>query len=400
VFFLNKGCFTYFMTKESGVYILSTVSGEEVRAFVPMPLPPKPPVDSESLKNLLAEAEKGLAQLRIASQLVPNINLFAYAFVRKEAVYSSQIEGVQATLSDLLNFEAVPEEFLANHDVAEVCNYLDALDYGKKQLADENGLPLSLRLIRELHGRLMRGVRGSTKAPGEFRTTQNWIGGTRPGKANFVPPPPKEMEGCLRQLEKYLHESSSDIPALIRIALIHVQFETIHPFLDGNGRVGRLLIALLLESWCNLDARLLYLSLYFMQRRQEYYRQLDSVRRSGNWEGWIEFFLDGVRQTAKEAVAGAQSIYKLFDADRRKLLKHKSTIVAAVRLFEELPNHPVLTISAVTKILKTTKPTAGKAVDMLCGLKILKEQTGGKRNRVFGYVRYLDALRADELPVS
>lgn len=390
------------MDRETGIYIKSTVTGEEVNAFVPLPLPPKAPaLDlSESLGKLLSEAEKDLAQLRIATQLVPNINLFAYAFVRKEAVYSSQIEGIQATLSDLLNFEAAPEEFQANQDVIEVCNYLNSLEYGKKNINDPKGLPLSLRLIRELHKSLMRAVRGSMKAPGEFRTTQNWIGGTRPGKAHFVPPPPKEMVTCLEELERFLHQPAAEIPHLIHIALIHVQFETIHPFLDGNGRVGRLLIALLLESWCQLDARLLYLSLFFKQHRQEYYRQLDSVRKTGDWEGWTEFFLEGVSQTAKGAVAAAQTLFGIFETDRKRVLDHKGTIIAAIRLFEMLPNHPVLTVASVTRLLKVTKPTAGKALDILCDLKLLQERTGGKRNRVFGYRAYLDALKADEVPLA
>lgn len=390
------------MSRETGVYIKSTASGEDVRAFVPHPLPPRdPPLEvSGAISKLLAEAEKGLAQLRISSQLVPNINLFTYAFVRKEAVYSSQIEGIQATLSDLLNFEADPEEFKANQDVVEVCNYLDALEYGKKQFTDEKGLPLSLRFIRELHKRLMRGVRGANKAPGEFRTTQNWIGGIRPGKAHFVPPPPREMAKCLDELEKYLYQPANGVPDIIRIGFAHVQFETIHPFLDGNGRVGRLLIALLLESWCNLDSRLLYLSTFFRQHRQEYYRQLDSIRQSGDWEGWTEFFLEGVCQATKEAVEAAQNIFRLFETDRKKLLGHKTTILAAMKLFEELPNHPILTVGSITELLKITKPTAGKAVDILCDLKILEERTGGKRNRVFGYRRYLDALKADELMIE
>ena len=385
------------MRRETGLYVTSTIAGEAVQAFIPNPLPPHPPFElGKELQKLLSEADKAIAELRVAAQLVPNVSLFAYAFVRKEAVYSSQIEGIQATLSDLLNFEAAPEEFHANADVLEVCNYLEALEYGKKQQTDPKGLPLSLRLIRELHKRLMRGVRGATKAPGEFRKTQNWIGGTRPGKAHFVPPPPKEMRECLEQLEKFIHAVDGGTPELIRIAWLHVQFETIHPFLDGNGRVGRLLIALLLDDWCKLDARLLYLSLYFRQHRQEYYRQLDSVRQDGKWEAWTEYFLEGVCETATEAVAAAQTIFRLFDEDRKRLLNHGTTMVAAVRLFEELPNHPVLTIATITKLLKTTKPTAGKAVDLLCNLGILSERTGSKRNRVFGYKRYLEALRADE----
>jgi Fic family protein len=381
--------------RETGKYVKSAVAGEEVKAFVPLELPPRDPPfkESESLRQQQNKAETAVAELRIASHLVPNVDLFAYAFVRQEAVSSSQIEGVQATLSDLLNFEAVPEEF-GTQDVVEVCNYLDALIYGKKQLENTEGLPLSLRLIREIHRRLMKKGRGATKNPGEFRTTQNWIGGSRPGTAHFVPPPPKEMLSSLEDFEKFLHTDSTLVHPLTRISWIHVQFETIHPFLDGNGRVGRLLIALLLEVWCDLDARLLYLSLFFKKNRGEYYRRLDAVRTDGDWEGWTEFFLQGVTDTAKLGVETARVLFKIFDSDRKRLMKHGDTVMAAIRLLEELPSHPILTIQMVTQILKMTKPTAGKAVDILCDLGILEERTGGKRNRVFGYRAYINALKA------
>ncbi len=376
---------------------MTSVAGEEVKAFVPYPLPPKNPQFelSATVERLQISANEKLAALRVASTLLPNVNMFAYAFVRNEAVYSSQIEGVQATLDDLLNFEAAPEEFKGNEDVVEVCNYLDALSYGNSQLRNLKGLPLSLRLLRETHRRLMKGVRGASKNPGEFRATQNWIGGSRPGTAHFVPPPPKEMKACLENLEGFLHIRESTLAPLIRIGLAHVQFETIHPFLDGNGRVGRLLIALLLQAWLELDSRLLYLSLYFKQNQQEYYKRLDSVRSHGDWEGWVEFFLKGVCHTAQLGIEIAQGLYKQFEGDRKKLLASSTASIPAIRLFEELPSHPIVAVSAATELLKVTKPTAGSAIDLLCQLGILEERTGAKRNRLFGYRKYLQLLRAE-----
>jgi len=312
--------------------------------------------------------------------------------VRKEAILSSQIEGIQATLADLLNYEADPNQ--AGLDLEEVCNYLDALQFARRQLKDPKGLPVSLRLIKEMHKRLMRGVRGQTKKPGEFRDSQNWIGGTRPSTAHFVPPPKAEMRECMAALEGYIHAESKEHP-LIRIALAHVQFETIHPFLDGNGRVGRLMIALLLEEWGLLDSRLLYLSLHFKRNQMEYYRRLDAVRTAGDWEGWIHFFLEGVFAPAQEAVQSSQKLFHLIDKDRKKLIESPKAIVAAIRLFELLPNHPAITTNQAVELLETTKPTAGKAIDVLVELGILSEKTGAKRNRVFGYKKYMDILVED-----
>lgn len=381
------------MERSTGRFVETTTSGEAVRAFVPNPLPPNPPIEcGKETNERLQQANARLSELRVASHLVPNPDLFNYAFVRKEAVLSSQIEGVQATLTDLLAYEADPEQESA--DLQEVCNYLDALTFGRKQLSDEKGLPLSLRLIKEMHKRLMRGVRGASKKPGEFRSSQNWIGGTRPSNAHFVPPPPAEMRECLQALESYLHQGSEE-HALIKIGLVHVQFETIHPFLDGNGRLGRLMIALLLEAWGLLDARLLYLSLHFKRHQQEYYRRLDAVRADGDWEGWITFFLEGVCSSSEEAIHTSQELFRLFDRDRKKILASPKVVVPAIRLFEELPSHPVLTINQVVKLLKTTKPTAAKAVDVLMKNGILEETTGAKRNRMFGYKRYLEVLKAE-----
>ncbi len=377
----------------TGRYIETSTAGEAVRAFVPYPLPPIPPLSlSPKTIELLQLATSRLSELKTASLLVPSADLFSYGFVRKEAILSSQIEGVEATLADLLNYEANPN--LAGRDLEEVCNYLDALQFARKQLKDPKGLPVSLRLIKEMHKRLMRGVRGQSKKPGEFRESQNWIGGNRPSNARFVPPPKLEMRACLAALEEYLHTRSEESP-LIRIALAHVQFETIHPFLDGNGRLGRLLVALLLEEWGLLDARLLYLSLHFKRHQMEYYRRLDAVRTAGDWEGWVHFFLEGVCASAQEAVQSSRKLFQLIDKDRRRLLDSPKAVVPAIRLFEFLPNHPAVTSNQVVKLLKTTKPTAGKAIDVLVALGILDNKTGAKRNRVFGYKKYMDILIED-----
>jgi Fic family protein len=393
--FLKKVCFTKKMSaRKTGNYKETTTAGETVRAFVPDNLPPLPQLEqSAALNAILQDAKARLSEVRIASHLVPNADFFNYAFVRKEAILSSQIEGLQATLADLFNYEADPG--LPGLDLEEVCNYLDALNFGRKQIHNPKGLPISLRLISEMHKRLMKGVRGAAKQPGTFRASQNWIGGKRPSQAHFVPPPPVEMKKCLEALETYIHKGDVLDP-LIRIGLIHVQFETIHPFLDGNGRIGRLLIALLLEAWDIIDSRLFYMSLHFKRNQQEYYRRLDAVRTDGDWEGWIQFFLQGVCQSGEEAVKTSQELFKLFDQDRKRLLDSKQVILPAIRLFEHLPGHPVLTPSQVVKLLDTTKPTAGKAIDALARAGILVETTGGKRNRMFKYSKYIRLLNGDD----
>jgi Fic family protein len=342
---------------------------------------------------LLARAEHALARLEVAGEMVPSLDWFIYAFVRKEAVVSSQIEGTQATLVDLLEYEAQEDDRPPVDDVREVCNYLDALKYARRQLASPKGLPLSLRLLHEAHRRLMRGVRGQSKQPGEVRCSQNWIGGTRPGNAAFVPPPPEEVLALLGDLEKYLRARDA-LPSLVRIGLAHVQFETIHPYLDGNGRIGRLLITLLLEHWKLLSAPLLYLSLFFKRHCAEYYRLLGEVRKTGDWEAWTDFFLDGVATIADEAVATARDVFALVSADRQRVLAASGASVIAVRLLEQLPVHPVVAIPGIVKLLETTKPTAGKAVQLLESLNVLVETSGKRRDRTFAYKRYLDRLRA------
>jgi Fic family protein len=378
----------------TGRTLKRTVAGEKTATFVPYPLPPRDPplkVDGK-LAALLTRAEQALARLEVAGEMVPSVDWFIYAFVRKEAVVSSQIEGTQATLIDLLEYEAEQATGVGVGDVHEVCNYLDAIKYARGQIRNVRGLPLSMRLLNEAHRRLMRGVRGAHKQPGEIRCSQNWIGGTRPGNAIFVPAPSEELPALLADLERYLH-AEDGLPPLVRIGLAHVQFETIHPYLDGNGRIGRLLITLLLEHWKLLSAPLLYLSLFFKRHRAEYYRLLGEIRRSGDWEAWLDFFLEGIATIADEAVAAAREVFALVTDDRRRLVAAPGASVMAVRLIEQLPIHPVVTIPSVVKLLKTTKPTAGKAVQLLEKLGVLTETSGKQRDRTFVYAAYLEKLR-------
>jgi Fic family protein len=380
--------------RPTGRTLKSTVAGEAIATFVPYPLPPRdPPLNvGGDLAAPLSRAERALARLEVAGEMVPSLDWFIYAFVRKEAVISSQIEGTQATLIDLLEYEAEQATRVPGEDVREVCNYLDAIKYARGQIKGARGLPLSMRLLNEAHRRLMRGVRGANKQPGEVRRSQNWIGGTRPGNAVFVPPPPEELAALLADLEKYFH-TESGLPPLIRVGLAHVQFETIHPYLDGNGRIGRLLITLLLQHWKLLSAPLLYLSLFFKRHRAEYYRLLGEVRRSGDWEAWMGFFLEGIATIADEAVTSAREVFALVTEDRQHLVVAPGASIMAVRLMDQLPTHPVVTIPTVVKLLKTTKPTAGKAVQLLENLGVLTETTGKQRDRTFAYSDYLKKLR-------
>jgi Fic family protein len=286
------------------------------------------------------------------------------ALVKDSTSVSSQIEGTKATLDDLLTFEATPEGTKPGADVEEVCNYLDALVWARRELARPKGLPLSMRLVHGVHRRLMKGVRGASKQPGEVRRSQNWVGGTRPSTAAYVPPPPEDLPRLLDELERYIHAEDS-LPPMVRAGLVHVQFESIHPYPDGNGGVGRLLIALLLEHWNLLHALLLYLSLHFKRRRPDYYRLLNEVRRSGDWEGWTEFFLEGVAEIAEESATTVRDLYRVVTRDRDRVLTAKGSSLTAVRLLELLPRRPVVTIPAVAKMLETTKPTATKSVELL-----------------------------------
>jgi Fic family protein len=380
--------------RKTGTYERTTVLGEEVAAFIPAPLPPVRPrlVMGGAAADRLRVAEQALARLDLAGEMVPSVDWFLYAFVRKEAVLSSQIEGTQATLIDLLTFEAGDEDAPASADVEEVCNYLDALAFARAQLGDPAGLPLSTRLLHQTHARLMRGARGADKQPGRVRRTQNWIGGSRPGNAVFVPPPPHALGALLSAFEKYIH-TDDGLPPLVRAGLLHVQFETIHPYLDGNGRIGRLLVTLLLEHWKLLGRPLLYLSLFFKRHRDEYYRRLSAVRTRGDWEGWTAFFLEGVATIADEAVASARQLFALVAEDRARVLDAAGTSVAALRLFEQLPRHPIVSVAFAIERLGVSKPTAGRAVDALAQARVLVEVTGRKRDRSWAYQRYLDLLR-------
>ena len=372
----------------------STVAGETVEAFIPAPLPPaNPPLALDSSRDVLFRAEQALTRLDLAGEMVPSLDWFIYAFVRKEAVVSSQIEGTEATLDDLLDFEASAEGVKPGADVEEICNYLDALTWARRELARHRGLPLSMRLVHGIHQRLMKGVRGASKQPGEVRRSQNWIGGTRPGNAAYVPPPPGEVPALLGDLERYIHAEDA-LPPLVRVGLVHVQFESIHPYLDGNGRVGRLLIALLMEHWKLLQAPLLYLSLHFKRRRPDYYRLLNEVRRTGDWEGWTHYFLEGVAEIAEESSTTARDLYRLVTRDRERVLSAKGSSLTAVRLLELLPKKPAITIPGAVTLLKTTKPTAAKSIALLEKLGIVEETTGRKRDRAYRYTRYLDRLRS------
>ncbi len=388
--------------RKTGRYERVTTTGEEVAAFVPDRLPPSdPPVEiAGNLEEHLREARRELSALELVGDMVPSVDWFIYAFVRKEAVLSSQIEGTQATLMNLLQYEAESKGAGPSADIEEVCNYLDALSFARREIADAQGLPISIRLLNKTHQHLMRGVRGAMKKPGHVRNSQNWIGGTRPGNATFVPCPPHLLQDELSELELYIH-GGNELPALIRIGLIHVQFETLHPYLDGNGRIGRLLITLLFEHWGLLSKPLLYLSTYLKRHRRQYYDRLDAVRAKGDWEGWLVFFLEGVAQVSREAVSTARTLFELVSLDRQRVLNQKSATLMSVRLFELLPDHPVVTTANAIELLGTTPPTAGKAISLLEDAGVLVEVTGKKRDRIFHYQRYLDRLRegTDE-PVS
>jgi len=382
------------VTRTTGTTERITVHGDEVAAFIPYPLPPKdPPVDlSGPLAEQLAEAENALIRLDFTGDMVPALDWLASAFVRKEAVASSQIEGVEATLVDLLRFEC-GETPAPSPDVEEVVNCIIALGTAREALSGGEGAPLSVKLLNEAHRRLMHGARGAEKAPGEVRDVQNWIGGARPAEAAFVPPPPYALPDLLGDLEAYMR-AQDDLPPLVRAGLVHVQFETIHPYRDGNGRIGRLLITLLLAHWGLLAQPLLYLSQYFRRHRPAYYQRLRAVAADGDWEGWLGFFLDGVATIADEAVGSANALFALVGADRERVLSRRGMSVAAIRLFETLPRHPIVTVNSAVQRLETTKPTASRAIDLLVAAGVLAETTGKRRDRWFGYGDYLDHLRA------
>jgi Fic family protein len=379
--------------RPTGQYVTTSVAGETFQAFVPEPLPPRLAArELATLDEPLRKAEAALARLDLAGEMIPSLDWFVYAFVRKEALLSSEIEGTQATLVDVLAWEQTDQAGDSRiDDIEEVTNYVAAINYAYEQLHSPKGAPISIRLFNDCHRMLMRGVRGADKQPGELRRSQNWVGGSRPGNAVFVPPPPERVADLLGDLERYIH-SEDDLAPLLRIALAHVQFETIHPYLDGNGRLGRMLIALLFDHWSLLKSPLLYLSLYLKQNQAAYYRWLSAVRTEGDWVGWLRFFLDGVSEIAGDATRAARSLYGRVSADRQALLATPGATVTAIQLFEQLPEHPVITMPLVTRMLSTTKPTAGKAIEVLIKAGILAEVGARKRDRLYRYDRYLRLL--------
>lgn len=381
-----------------GRYVVSSNTGERVQAFVPAPLPPTPPIDwTPRLRTRFDEALLALGRLDGVTLLLPDKDLFLYTYVRKEAVLSSMIEGTQSSLSDLLLFELDQVPGAPLDDVREVSNYVAALDHGLERLA--GGFPLSLRLIKEMHGILLSKGRGSDRTPGEFRRTQNWIGGTRPGNAAFVPPPPEYVLECIGALELFLHDQPEPTPPLLKAALAHVQFETIHPFLDGNGRLGRLLITLLLCEQNVLSEPMLYLSLYFKQHRQAYYEALDGVRRAGDWEAWLDFFAEAMIVTAGQAADAAGQLLQLAEENRRQLGTVGRAASSVLAVHHALLGHPVATSGLLVKRTGLTPPTVNKSLELLLRLGIVRELTSKKRNRVFAYQRCLDILnRGTELP--
>jgi Fic family protein len=381
-----------------GTYVTTTVTGEPVRAFIPPGLPPNPPVELAGLYQHLDRANQALGRLDGLTTLLPDTKFFLYLYIQKEALLSSQIEGTQSSFSDLLLFESDAEPSVPIDDVEEVSNYVAAMQHGLRRIA--GGFPLSLRLIREIHAILLRGGRGANRTPGEFRRSQNWVGGTRPGNAAFVPPPPERLMECLDSLERFFHDEEHKLPILVEAGLVHVQFETIHPFLDGNGRLGRLLITLLLCSKGALREPLLYLSLYFKTNRDRYYELLQRVRTNGAWEEWLAFFLEGTEITARSAAEAAKQILTLFAKDRDRIQTIGRAASSALRVHEYMQKKPLVGIAVVAEELKLSIPTVTVALDHLVRLGIAKEVTGKRRARVFGYSRYLKILSEGTEPLK
>jgi Fic family protein len=384
--------------RETGTYVTSTLNGLAHKAFVPSPLPPDPPLQlNQELATLRDRALVALGELKGITRILPDARLFLYQYVRKEALLSSQIEGTQSSLSDLLLFELDEAPGVPLDDVREVSNYIDALEYGLQRLRD--GFPLSLRLLREMHEHLLRRGRGAGKAPGEFRRTPVWIGGPSPDRAQFVPPPADRVIECMGELERFLHETEDGISPLARAGLAHVQFETIHPFLDGNGRLGRLLIVLMLCDAGLLDEPSLYLSLYFKSRREEYYQRLDAVRTKGDWEGWLRFFFDGIAATSGQAVDTAQRLLHLFQNDRARLRAAGRIAGTALQLHEVFSRNPLRTTALLVKETGLSKPAIARGLDTMQGLGVIREITGKQRYKIFAYQPYMDILSEGAQPL-
>jgi Fic family protein len=386
------------VNEPTGTHVtVSTVGHERVRAFVPQPLPPARFEPSAELRRTLDAALIALGRLDGMSAFLPEPDVFLYTYVRKEAVLSSQIEGTQSSLSDLLLSELQAAPGVPLDDVREVSNYVAALHHGLARL--RRGFPLSNRLFREMHDVLLKRGRGAGKRPGEFRRSQNWIGGSRPGNAAFVPPPPDRIEELMAGLERFIHGRPEDVPPLLKAGMAHVQFETIHPFLDGNGRVGRLLIALILVNEGILREPLLYLSLYFKQHRREYYARLSGVRDDADWEGWLRFFAEGVRDTAEEAVRTSRRLWALFDRDLRRIEAAGRRAGSAARIFAAFRERPLWTIRKLERSTRLPIPTVTRAMEALEKLELIRETTGRRRGRVYAYDAALDVLSEGTKPL-
>jgi Fic family protein len=380
-----------------GHKVTISTAGEATTAFVPPPLPPTPSVELPRLYRQLENANRALGRLDGVTSILPDTPLFLYMYVRKEALLSSQIEGTQSSLSDLLLFENEEAPGVPIDDVQEVSSYVAAMEHGLERI--RAGFPISLRLIRELHDILLSKGRGSSKQPGEFRRTQNWIGGTRPGNALFVPPPPELVMELMSHLESFIHDDKVEIPSLIKAGLVHVQFETIHPFLDGNGRLGRLLITFILCAQGILKEPILYLSLYFKSHRSRYYELLQGVRERGDWEAWLEFFLDGITETSLQAADAAREILNLFETDRIHIERLGRPAASALRVHQLLQQKPIINIPDTAKKLGISVPTTTKSIQHLEDLRIVREITGKQRGRAFAYSGYLEILSRGTEPL-
>lgn len=386
------------MQRTTGEYVDASLAGERYQAFIPSPLPPDPPLELDpGLLAHLEKANRALGRLDGIADVLPDTGLFLYQYVRKEAVLSSQIEGTQSSLSDLLLFEIDEVPGVPLDDVREVSNYVAALDHGLKRMHE--GFPLSLRLLKEIHSVLLSEGRGGEKQRGDFRRSQVWLGGSRPGNAAFVPPPPERLMECLDPFERFLHDDPVAMPVLIKAGLAHVQFETIHPFLDGNGRLGRLLITLLLLNEQALKAPLLYLSLYFKTRRAEYYDRLQQVRLHGDWEAWLRFFLQGIYETAQQAVEAARQLLQLFDTDRGRIRGLGRIAGSCLQVHDLLTRSPIVSIAEATEQLGINRTTISNCFHELQAMKLTREITGKRRNRLFVYDQYVTLLSEGTEPL-
>ena len=383
----------------TGHFETTIFAEERVRAFVPAPMPPAPPIDFSNLHRPLEQATIALGSLDAVTRHLPDPELFIYSYVRREAQLSSEIEGTQSSLSDLLAFELGNTPGALVDDVTEVSNYVAALSHGLRRMRDDD-FPLSNRLLRELHRLLLQSGRGSEKQPGAFRRSQNWIGGRRPGVALYVPPPYDQVEPCMGDLERFIHATDDGLPSLIRAGLAHAQFESIHPFLDGNGRVGRMLIAFILVQSGALSEPILYLSLYLKQFRSTYYDLLNQLRDDGDWEAWLQFFLEGVRLTAQHGVETAQRLTRLFEEDRQRIAVSGRRANSAIRAHHEFMQRPLLTISAVRDATSLSFSAADAAVQHLERLGIVEEITGRRRDRRYVYSDYLNTLNEELNPFA